>query len=187
MASPSSKTARGILIGIGITFIVLSVVILATSAWEGFGGLGKKFQIINLPGFHELQLKEAGLYGGVYQHRGTQPMPARQLMNMDVRILSKDTYESIPVMMNTTGQTFNRLGVRGMPLFNFLIQRPGAYTLSAIYLEGTSGPTVPIMVFPQAAQNVKQTIIVGSVFFALFLVLGIIILVNVKKWVPSSP
>lgn len=177
---------RNILLTTGIALIVLGVGALGASLWEGFGGFGKNFHVVDLPGFHEIDLKEPGLYGGVYQHQGTGPMPVRALSQMDVRVMFKQTYESIPVLMNTAGQTFDRFGLKGMPVFNFFIQEAGVYTLSAIYLGKTTGPTIPVIIVSQAAASIKQTLIVGVLFFSLFLGLGIMILVKLNRWVPKA-
>src|SRR4051812_34161185 len=117
---------RNWIIGAGVASIIVSLVIFGLSLWEGFGG-GGKVRLVELPGFHEVELETAGLYAGIYQHRGAGPIPVKELSQMDVRIMSKGDYEEIPVLMNTAGQTYDRFGLRGMPLFNFVVQKPGAY------------------------------------------------------------
>jgi len=183
MTNSKTNSTRGILIACGVICILLSVVILGASLWEAFGGIQNKFHSVTLPGFHDLELKDRGLYGGVYQHRGTGPLPIKQIVNLDVRIIHKDSYQEIGVLMNTTGQVFDRMGVRGIPVFNFAVEHPGSYSISGIYRNG-EGPTLPIMIFSQAAQNIKQTLTVGIFSFVMFLSLGIVVLVKVKKWAP---
>jgi ABC-type enterobactin transport system permease subunit len=68
-----------------------------------------------------------------------------------------------------------------MPLFNVLIERPGFYSLSALYKGAATGPTVPILFFAQSAQNVAFTLMVGGFFFLVFLGLGIFVLIKSKK------
>jgi len=185
MKGGQPKYLRGSLVGLGVILIVLGSLVLLMSLWEGFGGLRNRFITIELPGFHELDLKDAGLYGGVYQHQRPGPIPAKELTKMDVRIMAKRDYREVPVLMNTTGQTFDRLGMRGMPLFNFSIEEPGVYTISGVYLDIDTGPTVPVMIVAQAAQNIKQTLITGAIFFSLFVFLGILIFVKLNKWAPK--
>ncbi len=182
---PKTNKRRTLLRCIVIGSIVLSVVILSLAMWESFSGGGDRFFSVELPGFHEVELKTPGLYAGLYQHQGSTPIPVAELLKMEVRLLSKDTYEQIPVLMNTTGQTFQQLGVQGMALFNFVIQQPGAYTLSGVYPGEEGGPTISVLVLSQAVQDVKQTMIVGLVFFALFLAGGIWVLINLKNWAPK--
>ncbi len=172
-------------IGTGIALIVLACVMAGLSLWEAFGGFSRRFRMIRLPGFHELKLDKEGLYAGVYQHQGATPLPAKELSQMQVQIFSKGDYREVPVLMNTAGQTFTQFGMAGMPLFNFMIDRPGAYTMSGVYPEGRSGPTVNILVFAQEVQNVKQTLFVGASFFVLFLGLGIFVLVKARDWAPA--
>lgn len=174
------------LIATGVTMIVISLVILGMSVYEGFFS-GGNVRVVELPGFHELHLNNPGLYAGVYQHRGAGPIPAKELSQMDVRVMSKGDYQEVPVMMNTASQVFERFGMKGMPLFNFAIERGGDYTLSAVYTGAAEGPKVQVFIFPQAAQNAKQTLFVGVTFFALFLGLGIFILVKLKEWAPQKP
>ena len=177
---------RGVIIGCGVTSIVAAVVILGLSLWESFGMTGK-FHVIEVPGFHELKLETAGVHVGVYQHRGAGPIPAQALSKLDVRVLTKDTYEEVPVLMNNTGQVFSQFGVQGMPLFNFIAQKAGSYTLSAVYTGETPGPTVPVTIYAQSVRNLKQTLIVGITFFALFLGIGIFFLVKQRQWFSTPP
>lgn len=186
MSQRNNASTRTIIITSGILLIVLACVIGAMSAFEAFKSVQGNFNVIELPGFHELELKEPGLYGGVYQHRGTGPIPIQQLTKLDVRVMDKQTYEQAQVVMNTAGQTFNQMGMRGMPIFNFFIQKPGIYNISGIYSGEATGPTVPVMIFAQAAQNIKQTLIVGGLFFVLFLVMGILMLVKLNRWAPKT-
>jgi len=169
------------LIGIGTGFIVLAIVMLGISLWEGFGGAAK-MRVLRVPGFHELKLDQAGLYVGVYQHSGSGAMPARELSRLDVRVTSRDEGEQVPVLMNSSGQAVSRMGFRGMPVFNFIAPRGGVYTLSAVYLEGMTGPNVQLLVFHQGAADIKQTLAVGALFFIVFMGLGIWILVKSSAW-----
>ncbi len=177
--------SRGFLIGIGVTSIVASLFVLGLCAYEAFFN-GERVKMIELPGFHELKLESAGLYAGVYQHRGTGRMPVKQLTQMDVRVMSKDDYEDVPVAMNTAGQTFDQFGMRGLPLFNFAVRNPGTYTLSGVYANGVTGPAVRILLVSQSAGNIKQTLFVGVAFFIFFLALGIVVLVKLDRFLPKK-
>jgi hypothetical protein len=172
---------RNVLVGIGTAFIALSIIMLGISLWEAFGSAAR-FRVIRVPGFHELKLDKAGAYVGLYQHRGTTPLPVRELSRLDVRVMSKGDFQEIPVLMNNSGQSFNRMGMQGMPVFNFVAPRAGVYTLSAAYLEESGGPTVSIMVFHQGVQDIKQTLAVGGLFFVLFITLGIWVIVKSADW-----
>lgn len=180
------RLGRGVGIGLGVSFIIVSIVILGLSVFEGFGGLSGKFLSMRVPGFQEMDLKSPGLYAGIYQHRSSAPMPSQALSKLEVRVMSKDSYEEVPVVMNTAGQTASQFGFQVMPLFNFIAPRAGAYTISAVYPGAEEGPTVPIVIVSQSAQNTKQTLIAGIGFFALFLTIGIIILVKLNRWFPKS-
>lgn len=169
------------LVGIGTAFIILAIAMLGVALWEGFGGAAK-MKILRVPGFHEVKLDQAGLYVGAYQHTGQGTMPVRELSRLDVRVTSKDEGTEVPVLMNTTGQAVSRLGFRGMPVFNFIAPRAGNYTISAIYLEGMTGPNLPVLFFHQGAGDIKQTLAVGSLFFVVFTALGIWILVKSSDW-----
>jgi hypothetical protein len=179
------RFSRGMGIGLGVVFIIVSLISLGLTVYEGFGGLSGKMTMVKVPGFQELDLKTAGLYAGIYQHRSTGPLPAQALSKLEVRVMSKDSYEEIPVIMNTAAQTVNQFGFQVMPLFNFIAPRAGAYTMSAVYPGTEEGPSVPIVLVAQSAQNTKQTVIAGVGFFALFLTIGIIILVKLNRWFPK--
>ena len=186
MSQKPKNMTRPIIIGSGITLIVLACVIAVMGVVETVGSLRGNFNMVELPGFHEIELKEPGLYGGIYQHRSSGPMPIQALTQLDVRIMDKVTYEQIPVVMNTTGQTFQQMGMKGMPVFNFIVHKPGWYNVSAIFRGDATGPTIPVMIFAQAAQNVKQTVIVAGLFFVLFLTMGILMLVKLNRWAPKT-
>jgi hypothetical protein len=172
---------RGTWITTGIAAIFLGTVLLGLSLYEAFGRNTGKFHQLDIPGFHSLRLETPGLYAGVYQHRGEGPVPAADLARLSVRLMSGGAFQEIPVMMNTTGQVFQRFGQVGMALFHFVIQTPGAYTLSAVYPE-EPGPSAQIFVVSQSLRDVKPTLIVGMVFFSLFLGLGVWVIIKSKTW-----
>jgi hypothetical protein len=176
----------GFLMSLGIASIAVGVIVLGLSVYEAFLS-GGKIRVVDLPGFHELKLDTPGLYAGVYEHRGSGPMPVELLSKLDVRLMSKDDYQEVPVLMNTTGQTFNRLGVRGMPVFSFVIEQPGDYTLSGFTKEADDKtPSINVMILPQTAQNAKQTLFVGAACLVFFVGLGIFVLFHIKTWGPKS-
>ncbi len=172
---------KRVLVGIGTGLMVLSVLIIGVSLWEGLGGVGRGIKTFSVPGFQELDLDTPGLYAGVYQHQGEGPVPVEALSKLDVRILSKESYQDVPVLMNSSGQSFGRLGLRGMVLFNVLVEKPGFYSFSALYKEGVTGPTVPLLFIAQSAQTFQRTLLVGGFFFLVFLGLGIFILLKARK------
>jgi hypothetical protein len=173
--------SKNAIVGVGTAFIVLSIIMLGMSLWEAFGKAAG-FRLLRVPGFHELQLDEPGAYIGLYQHRGNGPLPVRELSRLDVRVMSKGDFQEIPVLMNSAGQAYNRMGMQGMPVFNFVIPEAGTYTLSAAYLDENGGPDVQVMVFHQGVQNIRQTLIVGTLFFLLFLGLGIWVIYKSTEW-----
>jgi hypothetical protein len=160
-------------LGGGIAFVVLAVALLALGLWEGLVGVGASMRRVELPGFHELDLKEPGLYAGLYQHQGPGPLPAAALSKMSIKVFEKDGFREVPVALNQTGETFARLGQQGMVLFNFGINQPGLYTLSGVYLDGEPGPTVAVTVISQGVRDTKPTLIVSGFFFLLFMTLGV--------------
>lgn len=178
--------SRGLLIGLGAAFFVLAAITVGLTVYESFAHNGR-FQMIEVPGFHELKLENAGMYAGIYQHNTTGPLPVQELSKLDIHVMSKGDYREVPVYTNSAGQVFNQFGLQGMPVFNFMIEQPGDYTLSAVYQEGTNGPTVQVLVFPQTIRNIKQTLVAGGGFFFLFLVLGILIFVRLNRWAPKQP
>ncbi len=176
----------GFLMGLGIAAIATGVVVASLSLYEAFLSSGN-IHVVKLPGFHELKLETPGLYAGIYQHRGAGPIPVKELSQMDVRVMSKNDYQEVPVLMNVTGQTFDRLGVRGMPVFSFVIEQPGTYTLSGFAKEANDKtPSINVMIVPQTAQNAKQTLFVGIACLVFFVGLGIFVLLHIKTWSPKS-
>lgn len=172
---------RGPWIVIGSALIVLSLAIAVLTIWEVLGRANTRFHALELPGFHSLELKTPGLYAGVYQHNRPGPIPSADLSRLSVRVMSSDSFQEVPLVSNTSGRTFSQFGLSGMPLFNFVIEHPGSYTLSAVY-PGEPGPHVNVLLMSQAVRDIKPTLMVGGIFFILFLVLGIWIIVKSKNW-----
>lgn len=160
-------------LGAGITFMVLSVLVLGLGLWEALVGIGANVHHLELPGFHELELKEPGIYAGIYQHQGAGAIPAAALSKMSVKVFAKENFQEIPVVSNKSGGTFSRLGQQGMLLFNFMLHEPGRYTLSGLYLEADPGPTVPVILVNQGVRSTKPTLVVTVFFFLFFMTLGI--------------
>jgi len=179
------QMSHTILMGTGAGMLALGVAIGALALWEAFGGVSTGVRRVEVPGFQELNLETSGMYAGVYQHQGNGPIPIQALTHLDVHIMSKANYQDVPVIMNTTGQIASQLGVLALPVFNFQIDQPGTYILSAVYPQGKSGPTVPLLIFSQAAQNIKQTLFVGAAGFLLFVGLGIYFLLKLDEWAPE--
>jgi hypothetical protein len=171
---------KRLLAGLGTGLIILSVVILGAALWEGLGA-GRTVRTLDIPGFHELDLDTPGLYAGIYQHQGDEPLPVQALSNLDIRILSKDSYRDVPVLMNSSGQTFSRMGMKGMILFNVLIEQPGFYSMSALYKDQISGPNITVLFIAEAAKTLQMTVLVGIFFFLVFLGLGIFTLIRAKR------
>ena len=172
---------RHVLVAVGASFIALAIIMLGLSLWEAFGGAAR-FHVIRVPGFHELNLEKPGVYIGLYQHHGSGPLPIQALSHLDVRVMSKNDFKEVPVLMNSAGQYFSRMGMQGMPVFNFEIPEAGSYTLSAAYIDAAGGPTVPILLFHQSVQNIRQTLTVGGLFFLLFVGLGIWVIFKSEEW-----
>ena len=91
---------------------------------------------------------------------------------MSIKVFAKDGFQEVPVALNSSGETFTRLGQTGMVLFNFGINQPGRYTISGLYLDA-QGPTVPVVLVSQGVRNTKPTLIVSGFFFLFFLTMGV--------------
>jgi hypothetical protein len=96
--------------------------------------------------------------------------------------MSKEDGAEVPVLLNTAGQAVSRMGFKGMPLFNFDAPSAGDYTLSAVYVNGETGPNVPVILFHQEVIDIKQTLIVGVLFFVFFGGMGLWVLVKGPAW-----
>ena len=176
---------RGFLIGVAIACMVTSFAVLGFGLFESFFG-GGNIHSLRLPGFQEVKLNSAGLYAGVYQHRGTTPVPVKALSSLDIRVMSKNDYEAVPVLMNNSGQTFERMGFQGYPLFNFQISEPGAYTVSGVSTGDAGTQNFQILLIPQSAGNIRQNLIVSVTFFLFFLGMGTLMLFRLDRWAPKK-
>ncbi len=165
----------------GISCLVFGVIIVGAGAWDTFFRVGRQTQVVEAPGFHVLDLETPGVYAGIYQHRGDGPIPVEALSRLDVRLSAKETYQEVPVMMNKSAQVFSQLGVRAVLVCNFLIEKPGFYTLSATYT-GDNGPAVSLLLVPQSAQSVRPMLAGGALFFLIFTGLGIYLIRQSRRF-----
>jgi len=173
---------KGILIAAGVLLIFFSVIILGMGIWEGFSSVRENVHLVTIPGIHEINFKSAGQYVGLYQHQGRGPVPIKFLKGMEYRLLSKDGYKEIPLSINKNADIIGKFGQEAVLLFNFVIEEAGEYSFSAFNLTEEQGfPELPVVIFGQGAQGLKQSIIIGALFFVLFLVLGIVVLIQAKK------
>lgn len=164
-------TPQKLLFWLGTASLVLAGAVLTVSLWDAFFRMGSKALVLDVPGFHVLDLDTPGVYAGIYQHRGSGAIPVEQLSQLSIHVISKDTYEEIPVLMNSTGQTVTRMGFEGMVVFNFLIDKPGFYTLSALSSGAASSGPLSLLLLPQSLDP-RSPLLAGAFFTLVFAGLG---------------
>ncbi len=185
MRQGKPEVLKQILIGVGVVFIFLSVLILGLGIWEGYSSVRQNVHMITVPGFHSLKLKSAGPYMGIYQHSGRGAVPIKLLTGMEYRLISKDGTREVPVNGNRTGDIMMRGGREAMIALNFILEEAGEYTFSAFNLgEEKAVSEIPLILFGQGAQGFKQSFVIGFLFFVLLLTLGIFLLLQAKKLNP---
>ena len=128
---------------IGLGFI-LSLVILITSITNAFPDIR-----IVVPGTHELELESTGTYTIFYEYRSTVDgkkyltgESLSTISGIDIRLESKGDAQQIP-LENPFGSTSYTVGSRsGESLFEFDIDEPGEYILTAEYENDRTEPEV---------------------------------------------
>lgn len=179
-------TPQRLLFWAGTASLVVAGIVLLVSLWDAFFRMGSKAQVLEVPGFHVLDLDTPGVYAGIYQHAGPGAIPIERLSKLSVHVISKDTYEEIPVLMNSTGQTVSRLGFQGMVVFNFIVDKPGFYTLSALAPDTSDSGPLSLLLLPQA-MDPRSPLLAGVFFTLVFVGLGVWALLKSRRPTIAPP
>ena len=125
-------------------------VFFALFLFKNLSGLSEGLRQVVVPGKAELTLLKPGKYTIYHEYRsvvGSKIYAADQnLSGLECVLVSKTTGAKIPLSRASASSSYSVGGRAGVSVFDFTVDRPGVYELSAAYSEGTQGPEVVLAV-----------------------------------------
>jgi hypothetical protein len=118
---------------------VISSVILFSSVLSNVGNMAAELQStqVVVPGSSDITLQQTGKYTIFYEYRSTIGnriySTGEKIPSITVNIVSKDTGGEIPLSGASTNSSYSIGSRSGIGLFDFNINKPGIYELSASY------------------------------------------------------
>lgn len=133
----------GFILAAGITVFV---VLLVTS----IAGIGGAYKQVVVPGRVELTLENKGTYNIFHEYRsvvGNKIYDTDKSINgLKCMLTKKSTSESIPLSVPFGNSNYEIDGREGNSVFEFTIDEPGTYELSAYYDGNQDGPETVLAV-----------------------------------------
>jgi hypothetical protein len=125
-------------------------VLFALVLFKNLSGLADKLRQVVVPGNVELTLSKPGKYTIYYEYRsvvGTRIFSTQEsLPGLQCRLVSRATGSSIPLSPVAVSSSYTVGGRSGVAVFDFTIDRAGAYELSTAYPVGREGPEVVLAI-----------------------------------------
>jgi len=151
--------------GLAALVFVAGWVLFGLFLFKNLGGLSSKLQQVVVPGRAELNLGRPGAYTIYYEYESVVGArvysTGRRLSGLECAVRSKATGENVPVSPTTVSSNYSLGGRSGIGAFDFKVDRPGAYELSASYPEGREGPEVVLAVGQGFVTGIVTTVFGG--------------------------
>jgi len=157
--------------GLAAAVFVAGWVLFGLFLYRNLSGMADKLQQVVVPGKAELTLSKPGRYTIYHEYRsvlGSKIYSADQnLPGLECVLVSKRTGSKVALHRAAVSSSYTMGGRSGVAVFDFTIEQPGVYELSAGYPEGQEGS--------EAVLAVGQGFVVGiviTVFGGLAIVFG---------------
>lgn len=151
--------------GLAALVFVAGWVLFALFLFKNLSGLSSRLQQVVVPGKAELNLAQAGAYTIYYEYESVVGSKVystgRTLSGLECAVRAKATGENVPVSPTTVSSSYSLGGRSGLGVFDFKIDRPGVYVLSARYAEGREGPEAVLAVGQGFAAGIITTVFGG--------------------------
>jgi len=155
--------------------------------WKNLSGIADQFQQVVVPGKARLDLASPGNYTIYHEYEsvvGSKIYSSGQtLSGLDVTLSSAATGDQVALSRANVDSTYSLGGRSGKAVFDFTIDRPGAYELAAHYPEGEEGPEVVLAVGQGFTGRILVTVFgaLGIVFGSMALAVAIAVITVVKR------
>jgi len=163
-------------------------VLFAVVLFKNLSGLSSKLQQVVVPGKAELNLAQAGTYTIYYEYESVVGSKVyatgRSLSGLECAVTAKVTGADVPVSSTTVSSHYSLGSRSGFGVFDFTIDRPGIYVLSAQYAEGREGPEAVLAVGQGFTTGILTTVFGGLaiVFGSMGLAVAIAIYTALKRY-----
>ena len=162
-------------------------VVFGIFLWKNLSGIADQLQQVIVPGKVELNLPSPGKYTIYHEYEsvvGSKVYSSRQsLSGLEVTLSSLATGDEVALSRSNVDSTYSMGGRSGKAVFDFTIDRPGAYELAARYPAGEEGPEVVLAVGQGFTGRILTTVFgaLGIVFGAMVLAVAIALVTAIKR------
>jgi len=155
--------------------------------FKNLSGLADQLQQVVVPGKAQLNLPSPGKYTIYYEYESVVGSKVystgRNFSGLDVTLASAARGDQIALSRTSVDSRYSMGGRSGAAVFDFTIDRPGAYELAAHYPEGEEGPEVVLAVGQGFTGRILTTVFgaLGIVFGSIGLAVAIAVITAVKR------
>jgi len=162
-------------------------VVFAMFLFIRLSGMGNKLQQVVAPGETDLTLREPGNYTIFYEHHsviGDKVYATDEnLSGLVCSLVSKARNAKIALSPSSVNSTYEFSGRSGRSIFDFRINQPGVYALSAGYPQGQQGPEVVLAVGKDFTTGLFATVLesLALVFGSMGIAVAITVVTLLKR------
>jgi hypothetical protein len=173
--------------GLAALVFVGGWVLFGIFLWKNLSGIADQLQQVVVPGKASLNLPSPGKYTIYYEYEsvvGSKVYSSGQtLSGLEVTLVSAATGDEVALSRTDVDSTYSMGGRSGKAVFDFTIDRPGAYEFAAHYPEGEEGPEVVLAVGQGFTGRILVTVFgaLGIVFGSMALAVAIAVITVVKR------
>ncbi|HET7840478.1 MAG TPA: hypothetical protein VFM21_02675 [Terriglobia bacterium] len=181
--NPPSRAYYGVAGAVLVGGVGLFVALL----WRGISSVPSKVQQVVAPGRAELTLSKPGDYTIFYEYQsvlGNRVYSTGQnVPGLECTLVSKSAQEPVPLSRATVNSNYSFGGRSGKSVFDFHINQPGVYELTASYPVGEQGEEVVLAVGQGVVTGILSTVFgaLAIMFGTIGLTIAIILITAVKR------
>jgi hypothetical protein len=168
MDEPRITPSRWYYVLAGLVFVG-GMALFAWFLFKSLSGMGDKLQQVVAPGDTDLTLREPGNYTIFYEYQSVVGdkvySTGQSISGLSCALVAKTTNSKIPLSRSSMNSSYVLNGRSGRSIFDFRIDQPGVYALSATYPQGQQGPEIVLAVGKDFTAGLFLTILRA---FALF-------------------
>jgi len=173
--------------GLAAVVFISGWVLFGLFLYRNLSGISSKLQQVVVPGKTELSLNRPGSYTIYYEQESVVGSKvystSRSLSGLECTVTAKATGEEVALSRAAVSSRYSVGGRSGYSVFDFKIDRPGIYEITARYPEGQEGPEVVLAVGQGFTMGVLTTVFGGLaiVFGSIGLAVAIAVYTAVKR------
>jgi hypothetical protein len=167
--------------------IVAGAAYFGITIWKGVSSIPSKLQQVVAPGKAQLKLGMPGDYTIYYESQsviGNRVYSTGQdVPGLECTLVSKTTGAPVALSRSTVDSTYSFGGRSGRSVFDFHIDRPGAYEFTSGYPEGRQGEEVVLAVGQGVAMGIVKMVFqaLGILFGSIALTIAIALITAIKR------